>query len=189
MTDATPSSKNLSLPYMVSDLVACALIEGATGFDTASRETKRVKQLLLDEIAELERLRHLANEACDMFQRRIAFLEGRASGHETRAQAQPIETAPSGGKWMLGWWPEITDCWVPIYKVYGRWHCPVGGGYDEGTRYGKPRLWHPLPALPDSSEKASAQCQHDLLEPNTTVEVEGDHVARCTVCKSYWATK
>lgn len=29
-------------------------------------------------LVESERLRHLANESCDMFQKRIAFLEGRS---------------------------------------------------------------------------------------------------------------
>jgi hypothetical protein len=40
---------------MVSDLVACALIEGAQPSLNASLETKRVKQLLLDEIEQRSR--------------------------------------------------------------------------------------------------------------------------------------
>lgn len=56
MNDVIRTSNYSNVHELVSDLVACALIEGArpTSF-SASIETKRVKQLLLDEIEDRSR--------------------------------------------------------------------------------------------------------------------------------------
>lgn len=66
---------------------------------------------------------------------------------------QPIETAPRGGKWLLVWWPQITDCALVAYRGPDGWRSPVGsyGGYLEGEQFGKPSHWMPLPDGPPSS--------------------------------------
>jgi hypothetical protein len=38
-------------------------------------------------------------------------------------------------------------------------------------------------------ETTKALCQHDLLLPNTTVDVLSDYDARCKVCFQQWRTK
>lgn len=43
--------------------------------------------------------------------------------------------------------------------------------------------------MPAPPEKASSQCQHDLLKPGTTIEVDGEYNAKCSVCKTEWSTK
>jgi hypothetical protein len=64
---------------------------------------------------------------------------------------QPIETAPTGGKWVLLWWPEITDCALVGYRMPLGWHCPIGDGYDESDLRGiGPTHWMPLPPPPES---------------------------------------
>lgn len=59
---------------------------------------------------------------------------------------QPIETAPKGGKWMLLWWPGVTDVPFAGYEVNGRWYgAPTGDTWD---RENQPTHWMHLPEPP-----------------------------------------
>jgi hypothetical protein len=70
-----------------------------------------------------------------------------------RHQWRPISTAARGGRWVLLWWPAITDCAVIGYRAPDGWRCPIGsyGGYDE-KEFGSPSHWMPLPEPPSALE-------------------------------------
>jgi hypothetical protein len=59
---------------------------------------------------------------------------------------QPIETAPKGGKWVLLWWPAVTDAPFVGYCVLGEWRAATSG--DKWSRSPGPTHWMPLPAPP-----------------------------------------
>jgi len=64
---------------------------------------------------------------------------------------QPIETAPLGGKWVLLWWPEITDCAIEGYRVNDTWRTISDHRSTDG--FGGPTHWHPIPAPPLTASK------------------------------------
>lgn len=59
---------------------------------------------------------------------------------------QPIETAPKGGKWVLVWWPTITDQPFVAYQVAGVWHAATSG--DKWSDDPGPTHWTPLISPP-----------------------------------------
>lgn len=59
---------------------------------------------------------------------------------------QPIErsTGPRDGKWVLVWWPHVTDAPFAAYRQNDVWHdAPGGETWQEG-----PTHWMPLPGPP-----------------------------------------
>jgi len=59
---------------------------------------------------------------------------------------QPIATAPRSGKWVLVWWPFVTDTPFVAYRVEGRWHAATAGDTWSDS---EPTHWMPLPAPPE----------------------------------------
>lgn len=74
-----------------------------------------------------------------------------------RRNWRPIESAPGGGRWVLVWWEQITDCALVAYKVCGKWRCPLMNGYYEGAEAGSPTHWMPLPAGPTDDTEGDAK--------------------------------
>jgi hypothetical protein len=64
------------------------------------------------------------------------------NAHETECW-QPIETAPKGGKWVLLWWPYVTDAAFAGYETGGKWFAAPTG--DSWTGAPGPTHWMPLP--------------------------------------------
>jgi hypothetical protein len=63
----------------------------------------------------------------------------------------------------------------------GWWQCPCCQSY-----YTPERLVCPVSGDSRPTPKASEQCQHDLLKPDTTVSVIAWNHAKCRVCKNEW---
>jgi len=74
----------------------------------------------------------------------------RPTGAAKVSEWQPIETAPKGGKWMLLWWPWVTEMAFVGYEVGGVWYAAPTG--DSWTQNGaaNPTHWMPLPTPPQS---------------------------------------
>jgi len=96
--------------------------------------------------------------------------EARAEIERLRAQApgwRGMESAPKGGKWVLLWWPYVTDAPFSGYCVNGKWHAaPSGETWPNG-----PVAWQPLPEPP--SEGLSPNSARDEGE-----EVKESELAR-----------
>src|SRR5690606_7268579 len=70
---------------------------------------------------------------------------------------QPIETAPKGGKWVLLWWPAVTDAPFVGYCVLGEWRAATSG--DKWSRCKGPTHWMPLPSPPVTKSEIPAAAQ------------------------------
>lgn len=66
---------------------------------------------------------------------------------------QPIETAPKLGKWVLLWWPAITDAAFVGYCIDGQWRAATSG--DRWPTLPGPTHWMPLPEGPTVTKEAS----------------------------------
>lgn len=71
---------------------------------------------------------------------------------------QPIETAPTLGKWVLLWWPDVTDAAFVGYCIDGQWRAATSG--DRWPTLPGPTHWMPLPAGP-AVTKNVLHCPHD----------------------------
>src|SRR5690606_24312999 len=68
---------------------------------------------------------------------------------------RPIETAPTLGKWVLLWWPDVTDAAFVGYYVDGQWRAATSG--DRWPTLPGPTHWMPLPEGP-SVTKDAGEC-------------------------------
>jgi hypothetical protein len=69
-----------------------------------------------------------------------------AQDAEKVAGWQPIESAPKDGKWILVWWPTVTDVPFVGYCINGQWRAATDGDSWPGME--GPTHWQPLPAPP-----------------------------------------
>ncbi len=65
---------------------------------------------------------------------------------EVMSEWQPIETAPYRGKWVLLWWPAVTDAPFVGYCYRGEWRSATSG--DTWPTLAGPTHWQPLPPPP-----------------------------------------
>jgi Protein of unknown function (DUF551) len=81
---------------------------------------------------------------------------------ETPDDWQPIETAPTNGKWVLLWWLGVTDCPIVGYRGHKGWCSPIGSweGYLEGKTVGSPTHWRPLPNPPSMKTGSATDDPH-----------------------------
>jgi hypothetical protein len=84
---------------------------------------------------------------------KFEILASQVNAPETCDVWQPIETAPKGGKWVLLWWPAVTDAAFVGYCVFEHW-CDAIHGNRVGSQSEGPTHWQPLPHGP--AQKASA---------------------------------
>ena len=61
------------------------------------------------------------------------------------AEWRPIDSAPKTGRWVLLWWPAVTDAAFVGYYV-GRWKDAISGEHWGDTP--GPTHWMPLPPPP-----------------------------------------
>jgi hypothetical protein len=81
---------------------------------------------------------------------------------------QLIDTAPRGGKWVLLWWPFVTDAPFVGYLVGDKWHAATGGD----TWQVGPTHWMPLPAPP--------VCEHNWVSCVNEVIESGEFCPKCS---------
>jgi hypothetical protein len=66
---------------------------------------------------------------------------------------RPIETAPLGGRWVLLWWPAVTDAPFVGYRVGEEWRAATRG--DTWAGLPGPTHWMPLPEPPETTKDSA----------------------------------
>jgi hypothetical protein len=124
-------TSKLDVSGLVSDLVACALIEGNCSTASAEQQTKAAKQRLLDRIEELRRDVVNWRSASETNLATCARLREQMRGVETSPPTgwQPMETAPKDGTPILGWCDHEAD---PYFANDGTGNLTLYGGHVEG---------------------------------------------------------
>ena len=87
---------------------------------------------------------YVGNECTDYADAILSALN--VAGYKVEEDWRPIETAPRNGKWVLLWWPNITDVPFTGYFSDGKWRGAPGG--DTWSVEPCPTHWRPLPAPP-----------------------------------------
>ena len=137
-----------------ADLV-CAALNAYTADEPSPRQDIARK---LEEIRERAQFRGWADIGTSAVEDRefllsyIYRLENQERPAEPPSAWRPIETAPTLGKWVLLWWPDVTDAAFVGYCVDGQWRAATSG--DRWPTLPGPTHWMPLPEGPSVTKDA-----------------------------------